>query len=533
MDRHLIKAFEAENIQLFIGSGLSHGIYDSARKFCRKLLEEKITTSGIERTLEEILAEGSAIPTTPIENTYSLSDIAEFYELYDGSQALLEIVKKTFGKKRNSTETHNNLWKLPGVRLIYTTNYDCLIEGALRSPLIEPVVATRLSELKDIHPDKRIVFKPHGCAYKSTERADFVITRTDYLNYSRRRILEELKTLYDIFTRTFLFLGYSLEDHNIRQIITEANRIEPNIRAYAVLKDISVPEVRYWEDRFNLKVIRMSAEQFVSNAIRLFPPDTSEWARKITTRINEKEKIANIGVDIIRAEIVRSGNEGLNIIIDSGTTCLFLIKSFLRKIEENRIMHLTTEMKKEEDYSTALYGSATNKCKEIFFDISNITIITNSAPAVAAISEDIRALNQGLQLFSTGGLLKLSTQALILEKKMSYKDLEQFLEGQAKKRRTISFVGATAFDRNNLKTKTLDEVTAKQQFISHSNTAYILVDHSKPRNVTEDDYTFSPIDTSRMIFITDQKKEMEGFQEFTVIDSGHDVRQLFGKVREE
>jgi hypothetical protein len=252
MDRHLIKAFEAENIQLFIGSGLSHGIYDSARKFCRKLLEEKITTSGIERTLEEILAEGSAIPTTPIENTYSLSDIAEFYELYDGSQALLEIVKKTFGKKRNSTETHNNLWKLPGVRLIYTTNYDCLIEGALRSPLIEPVVATRLSELKDIHPDKRIVFKPHGCAYKSTERADFVITRTDYLNYSRRRILEELKTLYDIFTRTFLFLGYSLEDHNIRQIITEANRIEPNIRAYAVLKDISVPEVRYWEDRFNL-----------------------------------------------------------------------------------------------------------------------------------------------------------------------------------------------------------------------------------------------------------------------------------------
>jgi DeoR/GlpR family transcriptional regulator of sugar metabolism len=277
----------------------------------------------------------------------------------------------------------------------------------------------------------------------------------------------------------------------------------------------------------------MSAEQFVSNAIRLFPPDTSEWARKITTRINEKEKIANIGVDIIRAEIVRSGNEGLNIIIDSGTTCLFLIKSFLRKIEENRIMHLTTEMKKEEDYSTALYGSATNKCKEIFFDISNITIITNSAPAVAAISEDIRALNQGLQLFSTGGLLKLSTQALILEKKMSYKHLEQFLEGQAKKRRTISFVGATAFDRNNLKTKTLDEVTAKQQFISHSNTAYILVDHSKPRNVTEDDYTFSPIDTSRMIFITDQKKEMEGFQEFTVIDSGHDVRQLFGKVREE
>jgi len=245
MDRHLIEAFEEENVQLFLGSGLSHGIYDSVGEFRRRLLKEKITTGGKERTLEEVLAEDSAIPTTHIENAYGLGDIAEFYELYDGSQALLEIVKKTYGKKRNSTETHNNLWKLPGVRLIYTTNYDCLSEGALRSPLQEPIVATRLSELKDLHPDNRIVFKPHGCACTSTERADFVITRTDYLNYSSRRILEELKTLYDIFTRTFLFLGYSLEDHNIRQIIAEANRLEPNIRAYAVLKDVSVPEVRY------------------------------------------------------------------------------------------------------------------------------------------------------------------------------------------------------------------------------------------------------------------------------------------------
>ena len=476
MDKHLIEAFKQGNVQLFVGSGLSYGIYDNADRLCKRILKEKIYTGGKERSLKEILS-GQSEP--------SLQDAAEYYEEYNGSYELMALIKRIYSRKRNCTQSHIDLWKMPGVRMIYTTNYDGLIEEGLRSPTREPIIATRLSELKSVDPDYKVVFKPHGCAHTSSERTDFVITRSDYLHYGHRRILEELKTLYDIFTRTFLFIGYSLSDINMQQIITEANRLEPNIRAYAVIKNFAKPEARYWE-RLNVKLIKRKAADFITETLRIFPPDISEWAGKVEKRVSEKEKIANLAVEIIKEHYAKD-KKGLNIIMDSGSTCLCLARALLHELEETRIQRVLREIHKEQKGKGKKNkkGKKARRPRSGKIDLKkSIAIITNSAPIDAEISAYAHAIRQGLELFTTHGALKPDTQAFIFKddggvakflNTKPRKGKKKRKERKRKKRKTLAFIGATAITEKALQTKTKDEIVAKKCFIDNAEKVLSLI----------------------------------------------------------
>ena len=173
MDKFLEDSFGNGNVQLFVGSGLSDVFYPNGEQLCQKLLKALIYVEGSQTRLLDVLK----------GRNVSLEDAAQFYEVYQGTGALVRFLKDEFGEAKRPIDVHENLWKLPHVQWIYTTNFDCLIEDALGRPKQLPEVLTRASDIRELSPDRRAVFKPHGCARRSVDRSEFVITRNDYLNY--------------------------------------------------------------------------------------------------------------------------------------------------------------------------------------------------------------------------------------------------------------------------------------------------------------------------------------------------------------
>jgi len=136
MDTYLKDCFATGNTQLFVGSGLSAGLYPNAIELRELLLKEPIFTDNVQDTLRTAL--GGA-------NDVTLEDAAEFFELYQGPDALMRLIRKIYGGPiiKPLPGIHEKLWLLPNVQCIYTTNFDCLIEDALKEPTQPPEVITR------------------------------------------------------------------------------------------------------------------------------------------------------------------------------------------------------------------------------------------------------------------------------------------------------------------------------------------------------------------------------------------------------
>lgn len=465
MDQQLIRAFNEGNVQLFVGAGLSNPPYPTSSELCRKLLEDKSLDYGKAASLRSVLGSKA---------TVSLEDAAEFFEIYRGEYDLCRFLREVFSPRETDEprEVHKKLWRLPNTRLIYTTNFDCLIEDAIGRPRQPPRVVTNARELRDIDDAERVVFKPHGCARSSNERSDFIITRTDYLNYSYYKPLELLRTRYDLGQKTFLFLGYSLRDLNMRHIITEAHRMGAGAKAYAAMTDASGPEARYWK-HLNVTLVKTPAEEFLDELLACFTLDESEWAEKVGERIIEKRRIACKAVDLIQKE---AADSSLNILIDAGSTCLHMAQMLIDRV----------------------------LCDQI--PSGKVTIFTNSAPIIAAISKTNVAPDQCLRLISIGGPLKYATQAIVRPQGFKMEDISEWKRRPGE--RTLAFVGVTSIDRNGLKTRTRDEVPVKRAFIDCAEEVYVLADHSKIRHLAEG-ICFSPISASKMTILTDRKEPFE------------------------
>jgi len=463
IDTYLLDCFSNGSVQLFVGSGLSNGIFPSPEDLMERLINEQFYLDGQASTLENVL--------NPRPPNLSLEDAAEFFELYAGPEALIQMVKKIYGTKIQSTELHKQLWTLPNVRWIYTTNFDCLIEDAFRRPKQVPQVITSCKGIQELPKTRRVVFKPHGCARLSDNRSDFVLSRNDYLNYSHLHSMEMLKTLYDISTKAFLFLGYSIRDLNMRHIIVEANRVA-NVKSYAVLKDLSGPESRYWKN-LGVILIQDKADSFVKRIQSCVPSfNEFEWDLKVDDRVAEKEEISRKAFQKLKDCI--SSNKSLTVIIDAGSTTL----AFGRAIAKASIA---------EDIS-----------------LQGIRIITNSPLVVEELDPAIRRSKGQVDLTIIGGPLRFDTRAYTPDSESAKSQLRELSKPDCQ---VVAFIGATAIDNKSLMTKTEAEVAIKKAFIEASSKVFVLADHSKNRSLMAG-YSFAEWDYGKMTIISDRPDEM-------------------------
>lgn len=145
--------------------------------------------------------------------------LAQFYvnANRDNRYGIHKAVIEALSPENPPTENHRLLAKLP-IHTWWTTNYDKLIEGALRDEGKIVDVKTAVPQLATTRPRRdATIYKMHG----DVERPDeAVATRDDYETYARDREAFVTALAGDLVSKTFLFLGFSFTDPNLEYVMS-------------------------------------------------------------------------------------------------------------------------------------------------------------------------------------------------------------------------------------------------------------------------------------------------------------------------
>ncbi|WP_278584250.1 SIR2 family protein [Prevotella nigrescens] len=218
----LKEAIEADDLVLFIGAGLSWNLkntdneslegWDKMVKSITSHLNEK---GHITDELKQSCDALKSIETLEILENREISkrEVGEFIKHYF-----------TLGKENNFS-FHKKLFSLS--TKIITTNYDRAFEEAVPKLQSKKAYRTKDYELNRLKKDPIFLFKLHGCI---DHLDSIVLFPSDYNELYDGEGREAEHALYAlrnlIFNKTFLFIGTSLDDPQVKGIIEEIKRIQ-------------------------------------------------------------------------------------------------------------------------------------------------------------------------------------------------------------------------------------------------------------------------------------------------------------------
>lgn len=149
-----------------------------------------------------------------------LVGVAQFHVNANGAnrdrlhKAVIEAISPT----NPPTPNHELLAQLP-IRTWWTTNYDKLIETALRNAGKVVDVKSAVPQLATSRPGRQAtLYKMHGDVDRPDEA---VATRDDYERYQTERGAFISALAGDLISKTFLFLGFSFTDPNLTHVLTQ------------------------------------------------------------------------------------------------------------------------------------------------------------------------------------------------------------------------------------------------------------------------------------------------------------------------
>jgi hypothetical protein len=289
--RHLLHKWIGEQRVIpFLGAGASYAGRAEGADWKR----DGHAPSGDE--LRDWLVEQYLYPED--EKNQTLVRVAQFVRIEAGSDDLYRDLRSRFTQvdrpnvvheylaqeaARARAEQRPNPWPL-----IVTTNYDDLVETAFDACHVpydvvtyvakadEPGtfrMRTRNGRLKHIArrdrfaPNERsVILKLHGSVARRDEASDsYVITEDNYIAYMADDVLEQLPTSILRLLRNahFLFLGYALEDWNVRVILFRLWKGRPrDARSVAIQKDPSPVDTEFWADH-KVRIVDLPLEQWV------------------------------------------------------------------------------------------------------------------------------------------------------------------------------------------------------------------------------------------------------------------------------
>ncbi|WP_225087092.1 SIR2 family protein [Pectobacterium colocasium] len=149
-------------------------------------------------------------------NIYNENDhlkIAQLYFLKYGQHTYENKVKSSI-KDLEPSSFHKKLFYLNPHHVI-TTNWDNLIEKTVKEMSLAYELVSSDTDLAQSNLDKKII-KMHG----DFRQHNFIFKEDDYLKYSQNFPLIEnyIKGIFS--TNTIVFLGYSYNDYNLKQIVS-------------------------------------------------------------------------------------------------------------------------------------------------------------------------------------------------------------------------------------------------------------------------------------------------------------------------
>jgi hypothetical protein len=134
-----------------------------------------------------------------------------------GRHQINQALINEFARRATLTENHKILAQLP-IRTYWTTNYDPLIEDALKGAGKTPDVKMTVANLATTMPRRdAVVYKMHGDVSQPDQA---VVTKDDYESYATKRQLFSMALQGDLVSKTFLFIGFSFNDPNLSYILS-------------------------------------------------------------------------------------------------------------------------------------------------------------------------------------------------------------------------------------------------------------------------------------------------------------------------
>lgn len=223
----LLESLQSYDVVLFLGAGLSIGAGLPG-------------WANLIRPLAQTV--GARWPTDEADlTTDHLLTAAQHYENQRGRHALIQHMRDMLDTTGiQLTPVHRLVASLP-VRVIFTTNYDDLIERAWGQTGQRPNVIISEPELAFWSEERVKIVKLCGDLHRPES---IIITRRDFNTYfaTRSRLAERLRTTLE--SKTALFLGYSLQDPFFNQIWDHIGLDFGRLRrwSYAVLFDADALE---------------------------------------------------------------------------------------------------------------------------------------------------------------------------------------------------------------------------------------------------------------------------------------------------
>ena len=182
-----------------------------------------------------------------------LAKVCSYYVLRGGRKSLRKRLRQMLNGSYQPGPLHHFLAAIPSPQVIVVTNYDTLVEQAFiaagkpydlvvypadrkdiaNSILWWPPGALEPTPVKPNELDidlarSTVIYKMHGTVSPASDKWDnFVITEEDYVEFlSRMTTNAAIPSLfYPYFReRSFLFLGYSLRDWNLRVVLNSLSR---------------------------------------------------------------------------------------------------------------------------------------------------------------------------------------------------------------------------------------------------------------------------------------------------------------------
>lgn len=151
--------------------------------------------------------------------------VAQLYYLEFGEYKLYQKLREFIPLHATPSNFHIKLFKILQPKYVITTNWDNLLEKTIsENGLIYDVVKTESDLVKSILPNKLI--KIHG----DFESHNIIFKEDDYLKYSINNPLFDNFLKHILSTTTVLFLGYSYNDSDLKQItkwIEKNSKISP------------------------------------------------------------------------------------------------------------------------------------------------------------------------------------------------------------------------------------------------------------------------------------------------------------------
>lgn len=245
----LIECVRREEVVLFVGSGFSI----------------KAGAPSVKGVIDVLLNELTADEQMILAGNNQLDSVANEFCQMRNRDELIKTLERAFEFVPTNLSDHKMLSSIPHFKHIITTNYDNLIENAYGAKDVH--VIRNDEDCTVNHDDKTAVYKLHG-DFLAKDR--IVVTKSDYTTFFNKVKGSPLWSVIEslFLKKHILFIGYSLEDENILDIITHIRgAVGNNMRQMFLISPSMVPHKKTRLSNLNVKYYQSKAEDFFEELI--------------------------------------------------------------------------------------------------------------------------------------------------------------------------------------------------------------------------------------------------------------------------